>query len=110
MITLSSAAKVAAAGGRTTRRPPDRPLPTKSLASPSSVSVMPEGTNAPKLWPAAPVNVTRMVSVGSPRPPKRRVTSEPSSVPAVRSVLRMGSAISTGACDSSAAVAMLIRR
>ena len=29
--------------------PPDKPLPTKSLASPSSVIVMPRGTNAPKL-------------------------------------------------------------
>ena len=36
-------------GGRTTRRPPERPLPTKSLASPSSDSVIPRGRNAPKL-------------------------------------------------------------
>ena len=30
---------------------------------------MPRGTNAPKLWPADPVNVSRIVSSGSPSAP-----------------------------------------
>ena len=30
---------------------------------------MPRGTNAPKLWPADPMNVSLMVSSGRPAPP-----------------------------------------
>ncbi|MND01069.1 hypothetical protein D3C83_199050 [compost metagenome] len=56
-------------------RPPDRPLPKPSLASPTSVMVTPRGTNAPKLWPAEPVNVILIVSSGRPGPPYRFVTS-----------------------------------
>jgi len=36
---------------------------------------MPFGTNAPKDWPADPVNVTSIVSAGRPSSPYRFVTS-----------------------------------
>ena len=36
--------------------PPDRPLPTKSLARPSKTSRMPGTAKAPKDWPATPVS------------------------------------------------------
>ena len=36
---------------------------------------MPRGTNAPKLWPADPVNFSEIVLSGSPAAPYRRVTS-----------------------------------
>ncbi len=68
-MMFSSALNVDPAGGNTTRRPPDSPLPKPSLASPTSVNVTPRGRKAPKLCPADPVNVMRIVSSGKPRPP-----------------------------------------
>ena len=56
-------------GGYTTILPPESPWPTESFESPSSVSEMPRGTNAPKLWPAEPWSVNRMVSSDSPSAP-----------------------------------------
>ena len=53
----------------------------------------PRGTNAPKLWPAEPVNWMRIVSSGRPSPPYRRVISYPSIVPTVRLALRIGRCI-----------------
>ena len=57
---------------------------------------MPRGTKAPKLCPAEPVKVSEMVSSGSPAAPKRRLISEPSRVPTVRSTLEMGRVTETG--------------
>ena len=51
---------------------------------------MPRGTKAPKLWPAEPSKLSEMVPSGSPAPPWRLVTSEPSMVPTARWMLRMG--------------------
>ena len=70
---------------------------------------MPRGMNAPKLWPAEPVNVILIVSSGSPAAPYRLVTSEPSIVPTVRSALRMNAVISTGVPCSSAGRLFAIR-
>jgi hypothetical protein len=53
-------------------------------------SVMPLGTNAPKLWPAEPLEVMSMVSSGRPGAAVRLVTSWPSIVPTVRLTLRIG--------------------
>ncbi len=39
--------------------------------------MIPRGRNAPKLWPAEPVNLSWIVSSGSPAPPYRRVSSLP---------------------------------
>src|SRR5699024_7636923 len=58
--------------GRTMIRPPERPLPTKSLASPSRFSVKPVGIKAPKELPAEPFRCTLMVSAGSPFAPAAR--------------------------------------
>ena len=75
MMMFSSDLKGDRVEGYAITRPPDRPLAKPSLASPTSVSVIPLGVNAPKLWPADPVNVSRMVSSGSPSPPCRFVSS-----------------------------------
>ena len=69
MMMFSSDLNVDRSGGYAISRPPDSPLPKPSLASPTSVIVMPRGRNAPKLCPAEPVNVIRIVSSGSPAPP-----------------------------------------
>ena len=59
------------------------------MASPYTRSVMPRGTNAPKLLPAEPENVTSIVPSGSPAPPWALVTSWPNIVPTVRFTLAM---------------------
>ena len=52
---------------------------------------MPRGTNAPKLWPAEPVNFSLIVSSGkSFGAVCFRVTSYPSMVPTVRFTFRIG--------------------
>ena len=56
---------------------------------------MPGGMKAPKLCPADPWKVSRMVSSGSPSGPQRRVTSLPVMVPTTRFTLRMGTTAST---------------
>ena len=53
--------------------------------------MIPRGTNAPKLWPAEPLNLSWIVSSGSPAAPWRRVSSLPRIVPTVRLMLRIGS-------------------
>ena len=65
-MMLSSDLNVERFGGYAITLPPDSPLPKPSLASPTSVIVMPRGMNAPKLWPAEPVNVILIVSSGRP--------------------------------------------
>ena len=52
---------------------------------------MPFGTNAPKLWPADPLNLIWMVSSGRPAAPYFFVTSLPVMVPTTRLTLRIGS-------------------
>src|SRR5689334_5849508 len=64
--------------------------------------VIPRGRKAPNDWPADPVKVRSIVPSGSPSPPKRRVTIEPSIVPTVRLTLRTGSSRLTGRASSSA--------
>ena len=52
---------------------------------------MPFGMNAPKLWPAEPLNLIWMVSSGRPAAPHFFVTSLPVMVPTTRLTLRTGS-------------------
>ena len=52
---------------------------------------MPFGMNAPKLWPADPLNLIWMVSSGSPAAPCFFVTSLPVMVPTTRFTLRTSS-------------------
>ena len=52
---------------------------------------MPFGMNAPKLWPAEPLNLIWMVSSGRPAAPHFFVTSLPVMVPTTRLTLRIGS-------------------
>ena len=55
---------------------------------------MPRGTNAPKLWPAEPVNVMSIVSSGRPVAAVAAWSArEPSIVPTVRLTLRIGSSM-----------------
>ncbi len=70
---------------------------------------MPLGRNAPNDWPAVPVKVMSMVSSGSPSPPQRLVSSEPSMVPTVRFTLRTGSSSRTRSPEDRAPSASWMR-
>ena len=56
---------------------------------------MPFGMNAPKLWPAEPLNLIWMVSSGRPAAPHFFVTSLPVIVPTTRLTLRTGTSADT---------------
>jgi hypothetical protein len=57
---------------------------------------MPWARNAPKLWPADPLNVTDIVLSGKPSLPYFFATVPDSIAPTERSVLVMGKSSSTG--------------
>ena len=71
--------------------------------------MIPRGTNAPKLCPAEPWNVTSIVPSGSPTPPPWRVSSAPSIVPTVRFVFRIVVDSFTSSPRSNAALAAAIK-
>ncbi len=74
--------------------PPESPLPTWSLPSPFESWRHPFGNErASKLWPAAPLNLKRIVSSGRPPPPYLRLISLPRIVPTVRWTLRISRAV-----------------
>ena len=69
---------------------------------------MPLVRNAPKLWPAEPLNLMWMVLSGNPGCPYRLATSPASIAPAERSVLAIVYSSSTGLPLSSASLAAAI--
>ena len=75
--------------------PPDNPLPTKSLASPSKVTVIPFTNQAAKLCPAEPLSLMLIVSSGSPSASQIFVTSLDSIVPTTLFVFTILDSIET---------------
>mmetsp|Transcript_24767 Transcript_24767/g.83234 ORF Transcript_24767/g.83234 Transcript_24767/m.83234 type:complete len:365 (-) Transcript_24767:3195-4289(-) len=104
-MTLRAASKpgTLSGGGTTTMRPPLRPLPQPSLASPLTRIVTPFASVKPSDWPADPERLMVMESSGRPSAPHTLDTWLLSMVPSVRSTFVVTRSRTSGSKATDAA-------
>mmetsp|Transcript_22327 Transcript_22327/g.69939 ORF Transcript_22327/g.69939 Transcript_22327/m.69939 type:complete len:284 (-) Transcript_22327:4752-5603(-) len=105
-----SSCRSCSSAGATTTRPPERPLPQPSFASPRTLIVTPGASVNPRLCPVDELRLIVIVPSGSPGLPSFLEMSEESIVPNVRStfVSLYSRSTGSGSFDESAAYASMI--